>query len=798
MRHLIIRICCLLLIISSIGIVTPQTAHAASDLTPKSICSLGNTQYTWGGNTVLHDNGLLYIARTISPVADVRSRAYIAIYAIDTNTAGTLANPGTCKIVATYLDTVDNFTTLSALYNPTVIAKDNQGNLYAGKSTNNSYRLLFIPSSAPANNPFEGLLKRNVSSGPAKKEFYNFSSLGVTDDYIMISMNAWNGGNNIYADYTLVPTTAIKDSNMEIISNVTWKTLGGTVGLGLIDTIVGMPDGRFFVSAFFSNYVLGVAFVNPVTGAVTNAFDPSRNGMGSVDCRVSNLHFSTIQYCAFPTASIGLDGNLYFAAYAAGPGDLKTIVAWRYNPNINKWLGLGNLLAGSEISFFNEIEPSIGGAKVTADADGNVAATVNSTKQNKTLLAFLNKNTNIWSVEIPNPKYSAFGKPDLNFISTEGTPRISVIFPIAGVLFWSTYTAPINVLSTNCNPNIVIEGGSYYVNKASVSGTIYTADTCKAVRYFAVASTNIVPVDPSNTNLIKPFSPDNGNFSVSGLVPGLNYVHVRLYDKTTAIEKWVTNSVYVDTNATVQASVTLQNGNDAPNFKDTWSMRASSYTANEYTRSSIGTIRVTGITDPSGLASYAINDQPAVSFDTNNVNKSIPVNFNSITSTVGISLTLTDGAGNTEVRGLRPLIYDITPPDVSSAPSASFTAAAGVFSGTIGLTGGTITDDLYSASGRQYWGVWVANAKCVGDVVGGCPTDTASQLRWGAVPVTDPTSIPWNLLHGLNQVPSSGLYRTYIRFLDGAGNASTTAVTVDTTVTMTTNKIYMPLNFSQR
>ena len=794
MRHLIIRICCLLLIISSIGIVTPQTAHAASDLTPKSLCILGNPEFAWGGNAVLHANGLLYIARTISPVASVVNKSYIAIYAIDPNTAV----DGTCPVVAKYLDTADNFTTITALVNPTVIAKDNQGNLYAGRSTANAYRLLFIPSSAPANEPFQGLMKRKILSAKTAA-FYNFSSLGVTDDYVMISMLSWNNNETIYPSYTIVPTAKIKDSNLDdFIRDVTWKSLGNPISTGLLDTIVGMPDGRFFAAVFFADQSLGAAFINPVTGIVTNAFDPSKNGVGSVNCRVSNLHFSNFRLCSYPTASIGLDGNLYFSSYASGTTDVKAILAWRYNPNINQWSGIGNLQGGSAISLFNNLEPGIGGARVTADAEGNVVATINSMKKPSTLVAFLNKKTDAWSIVVPNPKNASFGKPDINFISTQGNPRISVIFPLNGTLFWATYAAPISTLETNCNPNVVIEGGSYYVNKASVSGTIYTADTCKAVQYFAVASTNIVPVDPSNTNLIKPFSPDNGNFSVSGLVPGLNYVHVRLYDKTTAIEKWVTNSVYVDTNATVQASVTLQNGNDAPNFKDTWSMRASSYTANEYTRSSIGTIRVTGITDPSGLASYAINDQPAVSFDTNNVNKSIPVNFNSITSTVGISLTLTDGAGNTEVRGLRPLIYDITPPDVSSAPSASFTAAAGVFSGTIGLTGGTITDDLYSASGRQYWGVWVANAKCVGDVVGGCPTDTASQLRWGAVPVTNPTSIPWNLLHGLNQVPSSGLYRTYIRFLDGAGNASTTAVTVDTTVTMTSNKIYMPLNFSQR
>jgi hypothetical protein len=489
---------------------------------------------------------------------------------------------------------------------------------------------------------------------------------------------------------------------------------------------------------------------------------------------------------------------VYFTAFLVQRGgDGRAVIAWRYNPNTNQWYGLGNLPKPTLLSPFNNME-AIGGAIINADAEGNIASLFNGWKSNNSVLLFMNKATNNWSIAIPNTKYKAFGKPDLNFILSDGSPRISTVLVIGGALFWATYAAPISVTSIQCNPNVVLENGSYYVNKTSVSGTIYTANTCKALRYVAITSTSATPVDPPNSS-IKTFSPDNGNFSVSGLVPGLNYVHVRLYDATSAIEKWVTNSVYVDTDATVQASVVLNNGNNVPNYKDAGSMQASSYTASNYTRSTLGSINITAVTDPSGLASYAINDQPAVDFDTNNINKPIPVNFNSITSTVGISLTLTDGAGNTEIRGIRPLTYDITPPSVSVAPtSITFTAATGVFSGTIGLTGGTITDDIYSANGRQYWGVWVANAKCVGDVTGGCPADTSSQLRWGAVPVTNPTAIPWNLLNGISQAPVSGLYRTYIRFLDGAGNASTTAVTVDTTITVTCNKVFMPLAFSQR
>ena len=802
MRQLILRLFCLISILSAVGIVTPHTAYALGDVTKRTQCQLGTSLIAWGGSAAVHPNGLLYVAKSVSPYESMDTKAYIAIFALNPDSAA--GNPdGTCSIVATYQDSTENYTAYSVKLNPSVLASDNEGNLYIGKGSSGGFRLLFIPANAPANAPFTGLTARKIPIDVRKKS-YSYSGLGVTDSHVVIGMSSWTPGETFDIRYASFSSDLVK-SNSAITP--AWASLGS--GNGTVDAFTGMSNGQFFLTAsLVSNgkLVIGAAFLNPNTNVITNPFNPTLHTVAIVDCRpASGLGFVDIFGCAMPTAAMGADDNLYFTMHVIQRGDIgRAQVAMRYEIATNTWKGLGSFAKPTIIDYLNNIE-AYGGTAITADASGNVIAGIDGDYNTKIArFAFLNVKTGVWSTGTPmNGEYPAFGKPSINIIDVGGEPRISFIYvternAATHGIYWTTYSAPVNGVASRCRANVVLEGGAAFINRTNASGAIYTGATCTATRYIAVASTSETPPTNPSSSDIKTFSQANGTFSVSGLVAGSNYVHIRLYDANNPLENWVTNQITVDADSTVGATVALSTGNNTPSFKDQWSMRGSSYSASGYTRSPMGELTITGVTDASGLNSYKINDQPEVQFDSNKINQPIPAKFDSITSTVVISLTLTDGATNSEVRGIRPFTYDVTPPTVSSAPSATFTAATGVFSGTIGLTGGTITDDLYSASGRQYWGVWVANAKCVGDVVGGCPTDTASQLRWGAVPVTNPTSIQWNLLHGLNQVPSSGLYRTYIRFLDGAGNASTTAVTVDTTVTMTTNKIYMPLNFSQR
>ena len=799
MRHLILRMFCLLSVLSALGIATPHTAYALGDVTKRSNCKLNTSLITWGGSAALHPNGLLYVARSVSSYETMTNKAYIAIMAIDPD--GSI-DGASCQIVSTYQDVSENYTAYSVKLNPSVIASDNEGNLYIGKGSVGGFRLLFIPADAPASTPFQGMKSQKIIMD-VKKGAYTYTGLAVTDTHVLVGMSGWNQGEAFEIRYTTFTTDAVKTGAP---ITPTWRSFG--IGNGVVDSFAGMSNGNFFLTAALvigGRIAVGAAFLNPNTGIITNPFNLSQNAIAVVDCRpASGLHFRDIFACNSPTAAMGADDNLYFTMHVVERGgSARAQVGMRYEIATNTWKGLGSFARPTLIPDLSDIE-SYGGTSITADASGNVMAGIDGDYNYKIArFAFLNVKTNVWSTGTPMTNSPAFGKPDLNLIPVGDETRISFIYTTerdasTHGIFWSTYSAPINAAASRCRPNVVIEDGSVFVNKISASGVIYTGATCTATRYIAVASTSETPPATPNANDIKAFSQSNGTFSVSGLVAGSNYIHIRLYDASNPLETWVTSQVTVDTDSTVGATVALSNGNNTPNYRDVWSMRGSSYTAPGFTRSTLGTLTITGITDRSGLSSYAVNNQPAVLFDNSKLNQPIPVSLDSITSTVGISLTLTDGAKNNEVRGLRPFTYDVTPPTVSSAPTVGFTAATGVFSGTIGLSGGTITDDLYSASGRQYWGVWVANAKCVGDVVGGCPADTASQLRWGAVPVTNPSAIPWNLLHGISQAPESGLYRTYIRFLDGAGNASTTAVTVDTTMTVTANKLFMPLAFSQR
>jgi hypothetical protein len=94
----------------------------------------------------------------------------------------------------------------------------------------------------------------------------------------------------------------------------------------------------------------------------------------------------------------------------------------------------------------------------------------------------------------------------------------------------------------------------------------------------------------------------------------------------------------------------------------------------------------------------------------------------------------------------------------------------------------TVTDNLYGqqpnlpqlAAGKQFWGVWIANTTSL--------TITADDqsLNWYPVRVPTPDSsftVKWNLFTGLGFTTDlrnkPGDYYVFVRFLDGAGNAST-------------------------
>ncbi len=96
---------------------------------------------------------------------------------------------------------------------------------------------------------------------------------------------------------------------------------------------------------------------------------------------------------------------------------------------------------------------------------------------------------------------------------------------------------------------------------------------------------------------------------------------------------------------------------------------------------------------------------------------------------------------------------------------------------TLSFSDTNVTDNLYRPNnpGTQFWGVWVANG----------PRNVANPdpatLSWFPVQVAQPAtdfSIKWNVFNGspgLN-LDQDGSYTVFVRFLDGAGNPSTSIV----------------------
>ncbi|HEX9373071.1 MAG TPA: hypothetical protein VF897_18810 [Roseiflexaceae bacterium] len=96
---------------------------------------------------------------------------------------------------------------------------------------------------------------------------------------------------------------------------------------------------------------------------------------------------------------------------------------------------------------------------------------------------------------------------------------------------------------------------------------------------------------------------------------------------------------------------------------------------------------------------------------------------------------------------------------------------------TLSFSGIKVTDNLYrpNNANSQFWGVWIANSRTqVND-----PNSSTSTLKWYPARVSSPGSsftVQWDLFTGLGyglDRGQAGDYYVYVKFLDGAGNATT-------------------------
>lgn len=105
------------------------------------------------------------------------------------------------------------------------------------------------------------------------------------------------------------------------------------------------------------------------------------------------------------------------------------------------------------------------------------------------------------------------------------------------------------------------------------------------------------------------------------------------------------------------------------------------------------------------------------------------------------------------------------------------------------FSGVNVDDTTYGSfeslsAGKQFWGVWIASSRNV-DVGPDNPN-----LQWFPVHVPTPqagfTVKKWNILTGLDVDPSrqGGTYYIYVRFLDGAGNATRVGIKATNAATL--------------
>jgi hypothetical protein len=219
-----------------------------------------------------------------------------------------------------------------------------------------------------------------------------------------------------------------------------------------------------------------------------------------------------------------------------------------------------------------------------------------------------------------------------------------------------------------------------------------------------------------------------------------------------------------------------------------------------YTRESSFDLGINGYADCSGLKTYSILGSESGTITNNRLHRAPALPGVSTPGPHDISVEVKDALGNART-WQKTLIYD--PADTDPSPTVSNTLGLPVFDKTnatvtadnansiirsLSFQGISVTDTLYGVQenlpvGKRFWGVWMANTTS--------PTTTVDDqsLNWYPVRVLTPNSsftVKWDLFSGLGFTTDlrnkPGDYFVFVRFLDGAGNASTESLKVTVTL----------------
>ncbi|MFN5059655.1 MAG: hypothetical protein ACK5GU_07035 [Chloroflexota bacterium] len=784
------------IVLATSMLVPPQVAEAGIGAIATTCRVYDRSGYTVSAAN--HPNGLIYIAVSdsdSSAVDNLRNKARIVIRAID---PANVRSGGDCTS-AQYFDSY-TYTTYSVLVTPTIIRSDSAGNLYVGKINQDGFRLIYIPATATKANPFGGLTQTMVT-GVGGGPFVSMGGMAVTNNHVLVGAATFESGKKFYGFYRVLTTTQVARGGSY---SGGWNSLSNFALYGTqnsaIDSFAGLSNGKFFIGGSFEyttpKFIALGGILDPVTNTITGVTG-SAGKLDPLPC--SNATIGMIPYgCFYPSGQMGDNGILY-VSYGVGQAvaNIRHNFIVRYNLNTNRWENLNGVPNNAtRIPQFSGTEAS--GLGKYIDGGGNIyAAGTNGVRGPLMLAAYENGS---WSDKGFNIGNTEWGKPAVLISRFGNESRLSVFYVslFDGDVYWTTYRGSFVGSASSCSERIRFENGATAINDTSATGTITVGTTCLATKYATVISASATK-PTTNPTRFTAYNKANPVINVTGLAANMaSFIHVRLYDVANRpASNWITTRMVSDTDSTIGVTTTLTSQYSTPYFLDASSSGGSTFANSAYTRGMVGNLTITGVTDLSGLASFQPNGSNERAYTSALLNQSQTV-FLQTTSNpdeVGTTIRFTDIAGNVEDRTMT-LIYDTEPPTVTGATISQTSTDNTSFVRTF-TVGGSVTDNKYPAPG--YWGVWVAIERIADPTSPPAADDTASTLKWGAIPVTS-GSFEVNLLNGTSDLLSSGDYRVYIRYLDGAGNASSTGANVIVSVdaAVDTNKIYVPYITLQR
>jgi len=222
-----------------------------------------------------------------------------------------------------------------------------------------------------------------------------------------------------------------------------------------------------------------------------------------------------------------------------------------------------------------------------------------------------------------------------------------------------------------------------------------------------------------------------------------------------------------------------------------------------YTRDRSFYLGISGLNDCSGLTTFNVTGSTNGTITNNNRSLAAALPGPSTPEARDITVEVKDGLTNAQTY-TKTLIYDpantdttgtVTNTDglpvLASGGSAAADNANSILR-TLTFKDISVDDNLFGKdpdlpqlpAGKRFWGVWLANTTSVSTTVDDL------NLNWYPVHVPTPDSsfsVKWDIFSGLNLTSDlrnhPGDYYVFVRFLDGAGNASTNSIKVKVTLT---------------